>query len=156
MEPGPVEIYQPRAVMNCGTWEAGHLRFKVYGLLAPQKTVKPDLLSIAKQFLEQEVPERVSQMGESNNLGFIIIHPGETGLTISAYWWAQGSVLCQHNYRRQYAEEVPMDTLSRPAVACVWELALINAEQEAWRKTMMRAEPDEDGYLHAWARMTAA
>ena len=105
------------------------------------------MLSVAKAFLERDVPERVAAMGDSNGLGFVIIHPGDVGLTVAAHWWAQGSVLCQHIYRREYSAAEAMDTVTRPVVACVWELALINAEQEAWRETMMTTAPDRAAYL---------
>lgn len=99
--------------------------------------------------MHAEVLERVAAMGDSNGLGFVIIHPGELGVSISAHWWVQGSVLCQHNHRQLYGASEPMDTVARPVVACVWELALINTEQEAWRKSMMTPAPDRAAYLGA-------
>ncbi len=156
MSVGPLEVYQPRAVSDFGIWEIGPLHFKVHGLLAPGKEVTDDMVSLAKQFLEQDVPERVAAMGDSNGLGFVIIHPGDLGLTVSAHWWAQGSVLCQHVFRQEYAAAEPMDTVARPAVACVWELALINSEQEAWRETMMTREPDRAAYLASRSSLRTA
>ena len=153
---GPIEVYHPRAVSDHGVWEIGSLHFKVYGLLATGKEVTDDMLSVAKAFLEQDVLERVAAMRDSNGLGFVIIHPGDVGLSISAHWWAQGSVLCQHIYRREYSAAAPMDTVARPVVACVWELALINAEQEAWRETMMTREPDRAAYLESRSSLRAA
>ena len=47
-----------------------------------------------------------------------------------------------------------MDTASRPVIACVWELGLINAEQRAWRDTMMVPEPNIDAYLNARASLS--
>ncbi|AMY03606.1 hypothetical protein A4R29_14390 [Mesorhizobium ciceri biovar biserrulae] len=94
--------------------------------------------------------------GDENGMGFVIIHPGELGVSILAHWWIQGSVLCQHIYRKLYSATEPMDTVKRPVIACVWELALMNAEQEAWRKTMMKGEPNPLGYMGAWADFEAA
>ncbi|QBF32943.1 hypothetical protein CFI11_17195 [Thalassococcus sp. S3] len=90
-------------------------------------------------------------MGDSNDMGFVIIHPGDLGLSISAHWWAQGSVLCQHIYRRLHDAPLPMDTVSRPVIGCVWELALIQSEQRAWRTAMMRPDPDPEAYLLTFA-----
>ena len=156
MSADPLEIYHPRAVSDLGIWEIGPLHFKVYGLLAAGTDISGDMTETARRFVFDEVLARVADMGESNNLGFLIIHPGDLGITIAAHWWAQGSVLCQHIYRKAYADSAPMDTVSRPAVACVWELALINAEQEAWRKTMMCPEPDRAAYLQLRAGFDAA
>ncbi len=149
MSDGPIELYQPRDYTNLGVWSTGALQFKVYGLVAEAKNVSAEMQSMAKEFIEAQVLERVTSMGESNGLGFIIIHPGDLGISISAHWWVQGSVLCQHNYRKLYGRNESMDTITRPVVACIWELALINAEQEAWRRTMMGAAPDQAAHLEA-------
>ena len=147
MSVGPVEVYHPREVSDHGVWDVGTVQFKVYGLLAQGKSISSETMSKAMQFLETEVLDRVAAMGESNDLGFVIIHPGDLGVSISAHWWVQGSVLCQHIHRQLYEAAEPMDTVARPVVACVWELALINSEQEAWRLNMMGRAPDQAAYL---------
>lgn len=149
VQDGPIELYRPRAVAYRGIWRAGNIRFKIYDLLAEGQAVCADTVAAARWFLDGEVLDRVAAMGESNGLGFVILHPGDLGLTIAAQWWVQGSVLCQHNYRKAYDAEAPMDTVARPVVGCVWELAILQAEQAAWRATMMRAEPDPAAYLEA-------
>jgi hypothetical protein len=146
---GPAELWHPRAVAFLGRVTAQAMSFKLYGLTAPGTRVSPEMRRQTDHILHTDVPVRANQMGACNNLGFAIIHPGTQGLTIAVQWWAQGSVLCQHIHRQRYDDPDPMDTISRPAVACVWELAIINAEQELWRSHMMQATPDPDGYLSA-------
>lgn len=153
---GPTEIYRPRAVFDLGVWSAGDLRVKVYGLRAQERSVTDEMASTARGVLHKDVLPRVAAMGESNDLGFVIIHPGALGLSIAAHWWAQGCVLCQHFYRRLYDEAAAMDARDRPVVGCVWELAIVNAEQEAWRRTMMTPAPDPTAYLEARPRVDAA
>ncbi len=142
-----VEEYRPRPVSNLGTWEINPLQIKVYGLLYEGKNITQDMLATARSFLKDDVLAHVAAEGEDNGLGFIIIHPGSRGITISAHWWIQGSVLCQRNYRKLYDVQEPMDTVKRPVIACVWELAIINDEQVAWRETMMTPEPNHAAYL---------
>ena len=142
-----VEEYRPRPVSDLGTWEIGPLQIKVYGLLDEGKDITEDILTTARSFLNDDVLARVAAEGEDNGLGFVILHPGGRGITISAHWWIQGSVLCQYNYRKLYGTKEPMDTVKRPVIACVWELAIINEEQVAWRETMMTPEPNEVAYL---------
>jgi hypothetical protein len=156
MNDGPVEVYQPRAFSDQGIWGIGPLQFKVYSLLAEGKDVDPEMISTAKQFIAAEVLGRVATMGKSNGLGFVIIHPGDLGISISVHWWVQGSVLCQHNHRQLYGASEPMNTVARPVIACVWELALINSEQEAWRQNMMGVAPDRAAYLRARPSFQAA
>ena len=40
-----------------------------------------------------------------------------------------------------------MDVTTRPVIGCVWELAVINAEQKIWWETMMCQTPDLTAYL---------
>lgn len=156
MTNNPIEIYHPRVISDQGIWNIGTLRFKVYGLLAEGKPLTDEMKSNARRFVLDEVLDRIAAMGDSNELGFIIIHPGDLGVSIAAHWWVQGSVLCQHIHRQLYATSEPMDTLARPVVACVWELALINAEQESWRKSMMKPAPDSTAYLASRPSFDAA
>ncbi|WP_312361989.1 hypothetical protein [Ensifer sp.] len=150
-----IEIYTPRRVSHLGQWDIGGLALKVYGLVADTKAVDAALLAQAQAFVRSDVLQRVAAEGQEDGLGFIIIHPGTLGVSISAHWWIQGSVLCQHIYRKLYSATEPMDTATRPVIACVWELALINAEQVAWRKTMMTSEASPAAYMNARADLDA-
>lgn len=147
MSPAPIEIYQPRHVSDVGNWQVSGHHFKIYGLTATGQTVSTAICATAKHFVETDVQPEIVRMGDSNNTGFVIIHPGALGLSISAHWWVQGSVLCQAFFRQLYDEDTPIDHTSRPVIGCVWELAIINAEQQAWRRDMMQAKPDLSAYL---------
>ncbi|WP_119168820.1 hypothetical protein [Algihabitans albus] len=142
-----LERYRPRALSGLGRWDISPLRLKVYGLCAEGQALSDSLLEEARDFTRSEVPPRVEAEGQDNGLGFVIVHPGDLGVSISAHWWIQGSVLCQHIRRRLWGAKAPLDTVRRPVVACVWELAVIDAEQRAWRETMMTARPDPEAYL---------
>lgn len=152
----PQEIYRPRAFSNRGVWDLGAVTFKAYDLRAKGKSVTPEMIATADTFLRKEVLPAVAHMGENNGLGFVIIHPGDLGLTIAAHWWAQESVLCQRIYRRLYDSPAPLDTVNRPAVACVWELEIITAEHQIWRETMMTPPPDTDAYVNTRAEQATS
>ncbi|SDL98918.1 MULTISPECIES: hypothetical protein [unclassified Ensifer] len=154
MNAGTIEIYRPRDVSTLGDWNIGGL--KAYGLAADCRRIDDAMVTLAQSFVRQDVIPRAAAEGDSNGPGFVIVHPGSLGISISAHWWIQGSVLCQRNYRKLYTASEPMDAARRPAIACVWELALINAEQEAWRKTMMKDEPDPLAYMEERAAFGTA
>jgi len=156
MPTGPVEIYVPRTVTDLGQTRSAGITWKRYGLTADAQAITEDMLRLTDQVLANEVPLRVANMGNSNRVGFVITHPGTAGITIAAQWWAEGSVLCQHIYRRAYDAAAPLDTITRPAVACVWELEVIAAEQDAWRRFMMCQPQDLAAYLAFRADKTPA
>ncbi len=137
-----------------GVWQIGHLRLKVYGITAEGQNLSDSIVSKAHAFAQRDLPPLVVAEGEDDGLGFVIIHPGELGVSILLHWWIQGSVLCQHIERTLWGADKPMDTAFRPVIACVWELGLINAEQRIWRDTMMVPEPDPETYLDTRASVT--
>jgi hypothetical protein len=139
---------------SLGVWDVGHLRLKVYGITAEGQSLTDSIVSKAQVFAQRDLPPLVTAEGEDDGLGFIIIHPGELGVSILLHWWIQGSVLCQHIERTLWGSDTPIDTASRPVIACVWELGLINAEQRTWRDTMMMPEPSADAYLNAQASLS--
>ncbi|MEM9870346.1 MAG: hypothetical protein AAF822_03750 [Pseudomonadota bacterium] len=143
---GPVACDHLRSLSDLGIWRTDLLTLKAYGLCAAGQRIGPETLATAHRVLDSEVPPRVDGLGDSNGMGFAIVHPGSDGVSIGFYWWAMGSVLCQHVHRASYGA-APMDTITRPVVACVWELAIIQAEQAAWRAHMMQDPPDIDGYM---------
>jgi len=147
------EHYKPRAVSDLGNWEIGSMRFKVYGILAAGRDLTKSIIADARAFAQDDVPPLVAAEGDDNGLGFIVIHPGDLGVSILVHWWIQGSVLCQHIQRTLCGSDEPMDTRSRPVIACVWELGLIDAEQRAWRETMMTGRPDAQAYLDSRAAL---
>jgi hypothetical protein len=153
MSTGTIERYSPRAVLYMGVWDVGHLKLKVYGVLAAGKELTSSMIDDANAFVSQDLPPLVSAEGDDNGLGFVIIHPGDLGISVLAHWWIQGSVLCQHIRRTLWGADTPMETAARPVIACVWELGLINAEQQLWRDTMMAGQPDAESYLNTRAAM---
>ena len=149
-----LNVYQPRALSSLGVWEVGHLRLKVYGITVEGQNLTDSIVSKAHAFAQRDLLPLVTAEGDDDGLGFVIIHPGELGVSVLLHWWIQGSVLCQHIERTLWRSDTPMDTASRPVIACVWELGLIDAEQRIWRDTMMVPTPDADAYLNTQASIT--
>ena len=146
-----LETFRPRAVSRHGVRDAGPCRFKVYGLRAPGREVADVDLGEARAFLDGEVVPILAARVEDHGLGFLVVHPGDLGTSFAAHWWVQGSVLCQRIRRRLHGADEPLDMAAGPVVACVWELAIIGAEQALWRETMMTRDPDPRAYLDRWA-----
>lgn len=140
--------YRPREVVSdLGTWESGTQKFKVYGILAEGQKITENIINNAHNYLLNDIPDVIGSNDENDGLGFVIIHPGELGVSVLVHWWIQGSVLCQHVRRWLWGSDVAIDMSSKHVVACVWELGLINAEQTIWRSTMMNETSSPSNYL---------
>lgn len=148
------EIFAPRTVSVLGLWTVGKFRIKAYGICADGQTLNPVAIEDARRFAEQELPRRAEAQGDDDALGFAIVHQGTAGVTILVHWWAQGSVLCQALERIPSATGIPLDQSNRSSIACVWELGLINAEQQIWRDTMMTENANPEAYANSWAEVT--
>ena len=150
---GPVERHHPRQVSSLGNWEIGTLRLKVYGLGLSGNSVTEDHVTGGKEFIRKDVLPRVDAEGKSNGLGFVIIHPGTTGISTSVHWWIEGCVLCQHIKRIVYETGKELDTVVRPVIGCVWELGIVEAERQLWLTHMMGAGTNGTAYLNARVSM---
>ena len=141
--------YPERALEGLGIWVMGSHRLKAYGLF-------PAGNSLTKE--DQEKANRLVHSGfarfndnvDPRNFGFVLIHKGTEGLTVSAHWWVEGCVLCHDHYRMPFHGDDPLAHLRAKVVGCVWELEVIGFEQRAWRQTMMQGIPDPDAYLQTW------
>ncbi len=140
--------YHPRHLnADLGIWECHSHRFKIYGIAAENQTITEAMLSTARSYLRSEVTGLQTPDEQHNNLGFVIVHAGELGVSVLVHWWVQGSVLCQQVKRWLAELSEPLDMTSNNVVACVWELGLINKEQLIWRETMMAETADANRYL---------
>jgi hypothetical protein len=74
------ELYHPRETSNRG----------IYDLLADGRTVSDEMIKTAESFLRGDVLIAAQKMGDSNGLGFVIIHSADLGITIAAHCWTQG------------------------------------------------------------------
>lgn len=149
------EEYEIRQTTRLANWQLKDMDFKVYGVCVEGSYISDQMLETAKTVLENEAVARIDELGGSDKLGFIIVHSGALGLTIGIYWWTQGSVLCQHVYRKEYSLNITLDTITRPVIACVWELEIIGFEQVCWRKTMMCKNPSPKSYLDAFFEISS-
>ena len=150
---GTHEIYRPRLLTALGQWSYPELQLKVYGIIADDQSLDQTMQDTARTFIENEVWGAVASTGESDGLGFVILHPGSLGLSVSAHWWTQGSVLCQRFYRKIYDARDPLDMSSRASIGCVWELGIIDAERQTWIRRMMGNTPDPKAYLAEFANL---
>ncbi|WP_282606438.1 hypothetical protein [Pelagibius sp. Alg239-R121] len=101
-----------------GFWEIEGLKLKVYGLLAEGQKISTEMVTRGQSFVREEVLPVVAAEGDDDGLGFVILHPGDLGVSTSVHWWIQGSVLCQQIHQQLYGVLSPWTSgrgLSWPA-----------------------------------------
>ena len=109
----------------------------------------PGLLRAALGHAAAVLPAAAEAEGGAEGLGFLVLHRGAAGTWLLMHWWAHGDILCGRLARAEpgAASFAPCD--GRPLVACVWELAVLGEERDAWVRTMMTAAPSPDAWRAA-------
>ncbi|MEO0372876.1 MAG: hypothetical protein AAF231_15580 [Pseudomonadota bacterium] len=141
------EVYAPRPVTYLGAWSFPGLDLKVYGLSAEDRPITEAIKDAGRQFVETDVLQSMHALGDSNGIGFAILHPGTEGLSIPVHCWTQGSVLCQRFFRQLYGADAPLNMAERPSIGCVWEMDILAEETRIWRETMMGMVQNPQAYM---------
>lgn len=100
----------------------------------------------ARSSAERIVPEAAACEGESEGLGFAILHGEQAGAWLLR-WWAHGDIPCG---RLQRADPGPTGSApqgARPLAACVRGPAAIDHERRARVRTATTGTPDPGAHL---------
>jgi hypothetical protein len=121
----------------------GDWRLKLYGLVSPDKGVRPELLDRTRELAARSLPP----VGDNvYGAGFAIAHDARFPIAL-IYWWQDLNEL----HARIYAGEQVDDLGPAPdtALGCVWELGIIEFERRAWITEVIGKPggPDLERYL---------
>jgi hypothetical protein len=138
--------YAPRSVrflelLTCPDW-----RLKVYTIAydaAPGAAVVARARALARGVLPPVVA------GEPPGVGFVTIHAGRDAHVVLVSWWVNANELCQRSWRAPLDRPDSFEEVTAVGfVGCVWDIALIAFERDAWIDTILAAPaPGLDAYL---------
>ncbi|MEL7217942.1 MAG: hypothetical protein AAGK01_05875 [Pseudomonadota bacterium] len=77
---------QPRHLASLRGQQFSALRGMLYALTTDGQALTDDTRVVTARFISDDVNPCAEASFESNGLGFVIIHPGTAGLSISAHW----------------------------------------------------------------------
>jgi hypothetical protein len=142
------EPYRKRPIRFLELCAAGDWRLKVYGIIYQgAEFPRPALVEQAKTLLLPHLPPVDDRC---YGVGFIGAHQGRGADFVFLGWWADENELFLHVYAANYSapEEWLYLNTSGP-LACVWDLAVVAHERDAWvRHVLMNpGGPDLDAYL---------
>jgi hypothetical protein len=139
------ERWKPRTVQRLGEWACGAVRLKAYGVLEDGGTPLPPGLVAAARALVAAQDGAVAATAH-RGFGFVILHRELAGTWLHLDWWIEGGT-CAMLLWHAASDGLAFEALPRPAMACVWELALIDHERRAWIRTGMGPTADTGAYL---------
>ena len=121
----------------------GDWHLKLYGLAAPDKGVRPELLDVTRALAEQSLPP----VDEAHyGAAFAIAHDARFPIALT-YWWANENELHSRIYAGATLDA--LEPVPETALGCVWELGIIEFERRAWIADVIGNPdgPDLDAYL---------
>lgn len=142
------EPYQTRPVRFLELLEYGGWRLKVYGISATGEFPNSDLVEQARGIARAHLPKEAIT-DQQYGVGFVIVHEGAVGDYVFVDWWWANDIVQHHLFG---AKKGGGFEYRQPEGAgfCVWELAVIWFEREAWVKHILQKakSPDLEGYLN--------
>ncbi|MFJ1300635.1 hypothetical protein ACILG0_11750 [Pseudomonadota bacterium AL_CKDN230030165-1A_HGKHYDSX7] len=145
----PPEPYLPRRIAPLGLWHDDERALKAYAIQRdpdPAAAMLADAVAAAARDAAFDVL-RAQAGPRDHDLGYVIVHVGEEAVWLLVDWWISGGIVCQRMLSAPLARPTQFEPVTAPALACVWEFAVIAHEREAWIRHMLRAAPDARGYL---------
>lgn len=138
--------YEPRPVTFLELWRHKGWRMKLYGIAWQRPRPEAAFVERAREIATGVLPDVSGRYG----VGFIGVHQGKTGNFIFVDWWAQENELHHHVFIS--LPDAPMEFRDQTAsglTACVWDLAVIHHERDAWVEAVMKGGGEEgfDAYL---------
>lgn len=143
--------YAPRRFRSLGVWQAGDIALKTYLIhhqLDGDDNSTLELIEAARGKLPL-LAEQAAIEGGHCNLGFAILHRGQTANFVLLLWWAHGDIYCQLLFVSDLETPGQLERVVRPITACVWEAVVIAHERDAWVRTMLRLDASPADYLAA-------
>ena len=143
-------VIAERSIHFLHVWTIGSWKLKAYSIRLKnrQGPVADEVLHagfrVARQVLQEIDVTKVNQYG----VGFVGIHEGTRGLFIFVDWWADRHELHHVGYYSEGKDGIDLKPCEpSDAIACIWDIRLMEFEARAWARSLMSAEPSKEQYL---------
>ena len=135
--------YHPRLGTFVADERLGDWRLKLYGLAAPEKGVRPELIERTRAIAAECLPP-VDE--DHHGAAFAIAHDARFPIAL-IYWWQDVNEL--HARIFAGAEIDQLEPAPETALSCVWELGIVEFERRAWIADVIGNPdgPDLERYL---------
>ncbi len=148
--------YQRRLFRHLGLWREGDWRLKAYGIhhdtaRRADTVIDPDIALAARGQVGSHL-QAAEREGNHHRTGFVIIHQALFSNWLQLNWWAYDDICCQALARATLERPNTFEPYDGPAMACVWELVVIDFERRAWIEHGLCNGGSIEAYLAAHLR----
>src|SRR5258708_5568442 len=134
--------YKPRRVRALDTWRCRGWTLKRYVVEIAGRLAGEADLERAQNEADARLVELETSDPARHGLGFLILHLGENGDYLLVETWTDQDILSHVNYGAAKGGKYRSDWPGPGA--CVWELAVMCHEREAWLRHMLRTDGNPD------------
>lgn len=144
-----IEPYAPRPIRSLGRWTEAGLQLKVHGIAYRLAQPRPDVIDAARDLVRRELPQLTA--GQNHyGAGFVGVHDGRGAIFVFIDFWTDENELRHHVYVAPKDQPTELEYRTPSGlIACVWDLAVIGFERQAWIDCVLANPngPDIDAYL---------
>jgi hypothetical protein len=140
--------YRRRNIRPLQLWTAGDWRLKLYGISLGPEGPAAELVDAARDLALKVLP-RPAVTPTRYGVGFMGVHQGRGASMVFVDWWERQNELHHHAWRSEGAASTQFEYVSPLGLAaCVWDLAVMAFEREAWvAGVLLPSRPDIQQYL---------
>jgi hypothetical protein len=145
------ERYIARSIRSLELWDCGQWRIKLYGIACSGASPTSALIAAAKDLATSCLPVPATTE-QRYGVGFMGVHQGRGSNLVFIDWWANENELYHHACTSTAEAPDTFEYVTPTGLtACVWDLAVIAFERQAWIEAVLSApSPDIERYLDAW------
>ncbi|SDH01011.1 hypothetical protein [Pelagibacterium luteolum] len=136
-------LYRPRTAWFVKRIACGPVEIKLSAISAPDTEIRETDILRAEDAIREESAKLVHSY-DHMDAGFAIVHAGEEALWLLLHHWIDGGIATHRLWRKPLETEAPFQPVVSSAMACVWELGVIDFERRAWMSTVMAGKPLSD------------
>lgn len=143
------EVYQTRPIRFIEIYACAGWRVKIYSISVKAETVAAEQLFEAKKQLPIWLENSKITALQNYQIATLIIHEGNEGCFAVMSWWVDENMLQLFAYLRWYGQPQFHLLSDKGIVSCVWEMAILCFERNAWVEHVLKRgkNPDFDNYL---------
>ena len=144
-----IETYASRPIRSLGLWAEAGVRLKVHGIGYHLAQPRAEVIDAARDLVQRELPQLIARQNHYG-VGFVGAHDGRGAIFVFIDFWADENELHHHVYVAPKDRPAQLEYRTPSGlIACVWDLAVIGFERQAWIDCVLanRKGPDLEAYL---------
>lgn len=143
-----MQAYKERPIRLTEVFKHKEWQIKLYSISIHNERVAEKNITLAKSRLDEWLENSKRYDLEIYQIATLILHEGKEGCFAIICWWIDENMLQLFVYLKPEGSEDFVLFSDKGMVSCVWEMAVLWHERNAWVKHILQStHPDFEAYL---------